>query len=77
MSGQVQEIARCPRCRAAVRSHYAGARPAVAFVRMRHLDQLDHLPPEHPHLRRVEAAMGAGHAEDYRAGGRFASANSG
>jgi hypothetical protein len=44
-SGQGQKIARCPRCRVAVWSHYAGAGPAVAFVRVGTLDQPDHLPP--------------------------------
>jgi hypothetical protein len=45
-SGQGQKIARCPRCRVAVWSHYAGAGPAVAFVRVGTLDQPDHLPPD-------------------------------
>ncbi len=45
-SGQGQQIARCPRCRVAVWSHYAGAGPAVAFVRVGTLDQPDHLPPD-------------------------------
>ncbi|HEY1230795.1 MAG TPA: GFA family protein, partial [Ramlibacter sp.] len=33
-SGQGQDIARCPRCRVAVWSHYAGAGPLVCFVRV-------------------------------------------
>jgi len=45
-SGQGQQIARCPRCRVAVWSHYAGAGPAVAFVRVGTLDEPDHLPPD-------------------------------
>src|SRR5438309_10097871 len=44
-SGQGQEIARCPRCRVAVWSHYAGARPLVAFVRVGTPHQPDRLPP--------------------------------
>ena len=45
-SGQGQQIARCPRCRVALWSHYAGAGPAVAFVRVGTLDEPDHLPPD-------------------------------
>jgi hypothetical protein len=45
-SGKGQQIARCPRCRIAVWSHYAGAGAAVAFVRVGTLDQPDHLPPD-------------------------------
>jgi hypothetical protein len=45
-SGLGQKIARCPRCRIAVWSHYAGAGPLVKFVRVGTLDQPDHLPPE-------------------------------
>jgi hypothetical protein len=44
-SGLGQKIARCPRCRIAVWSHYAGAGPVVKFVRVGTLDQPDHLPP--------------------------------
>ena len=39
-------IARCPNCRIAVWSHYAGAGPLVSFVRVGTLDQPDHLPPD-------------------------------
>jgi hypothetical protein len=45
-SGFGQKIARCPRCRTAVWSHYAGAGPVVKFVRVGTLDQPDHLPPD-------------------------------
>ena len=45
-SGLGQKIARCRRCRIAVWSHYAGAGPAVMFLRVGTLDQPDHLPPD-------------------------------
>ncbi len=45
-SGKGQRIARCPHCRVAVWSHYAGAGPRVAFVRVGTLDQPDQLPPD-------------------------------
>jgi hypothetical protein len=45
-SGAGQQIARCPRCRIAVWSHYAGAGPLVAFVRVGTLDDPDRLPPD-------------------------------
>ena len=45
-SGRGQKIARCPKCRIAVWSHYAGAGPTVCFVRIGTLDQPDHLPPD-------------------------------
>jgi len=45
-SGKGQRIARCPHCRVAVWSHYAGAGPAVAFVRVGTLDEPGHLPPD-------------------------------
>jgi len=45
-SGKGQTIARCPKCRIALWSHYAGAGPLVAFVRVGTLDQPDHLPPD-------------------------------
>lgn len=45
-SGKGQLIARCPRCRIAVWSHYAGAGPLVKFVRVGTLDEPDHLPPD-------------------------------
>jgi hypothetical protein len=45
-SGKGQVVARCPRCRIAVWSHYAGAGPLVKFVRVGTLDEPDHLPPD-------------------------------
>jgi hypothetical protein len=45
-SGLGQKIARCPRCRVAVWSHYAGSGPVVAFVRVGTLDNPDRLPPD-------------------------------
>jgi len=45
-SGLGQAIARCPRCRIAVWSHYGGAGPAVMFVRVGTLDEPDRLPPD-------------------------------
>lgn len=44
-SGKGQQIARCPRCRIAVWSHYAGGGPLLSFVRVGSLDQPDQLPP--------------------------------
>lgn len=45
-SGAGQSIARCPRCRIALWSHYAGAGPLLKFVRVGTLDDPDRLPPE-------------------------------
>jgi len=45
-SGSGQMIARCPQCRIAVWSNYAGAGPYVRFVRVGTLDAPDHLPPD-------------------------------
>jgi hypothetical protein len=45
-SGAGQQIARCPRCRLALWSHYAGAGPLVSFVRVGTLDEPDRLPPD-------------------------------
>jgi len=45
-SGKGQKIARCPRCRLALWSHYAGAGPVVAFVRVGTLDNPDACPPD-------------------------------
>jgi hypothetical protein len=45
-SGKGQQIARCPRCRVAVWSHYAGAGPSVKFMRVGTLDEPDHFPPD-------------------------------
>jgi hypothetical protein len=45
-SGKGQKIARCPHCRLAVWSHYAGAAHFVKFVRVGTLDAPDRLPPD-------------------------------
>ena len=45
-SGKGQQIARCPRCRIALWSHYAGVRQLAAFVRVGTLDDPDALPPD-------------------------------
>lgn len=45
-SGKGQKIARCPACRIALWSHYAGAGDAVRFVRVGTLDEPDRLPPD-------------------------------
>lgn len=45
-SGKGQKVSRCPRCRVAVWSNYAGAGDSVRFIRVGTLDQPDHLPPD-------------------------------
>lgn len=45
-SGAGQKIARCPRCRLAVWSHYAGSGPVTKFVRVGTLDDPDQMPPD-------------------------------
>jgi len=45
-SGKGQKIARCPACRVAVWSHYAGAGERVAFVRVGTLDEPGRLAPD-------------------------------
>jgi hypothetical protein len=45
-SGKGQQIARCPRCRIALWSHYGGGGRLVAFVRVGTLDEPDALPPD-------------------------------
>ena len=45
-SGRGQQIARCPSCRIALWSHYAGAGPVVSFVRVGTLSRPDLLPPD-------------------------------
>ena len=45
-SGLGQKIARCPTCRVAVWSHYAGSGPIMKFVRVGSLDQPDLMPPD-------------------------------
>ncbi|HVZ45373.1 MAG TPA: GFA family protein [Ramlibacter sp.] len=46
LSGQGQLIARCPQCRVALWSHYAGAGPVLKFVRVGTLDDPDALAPD-------------------------------
>lgn len=46
LSGRGQLIARCPKCKVAVWSHYAGAGRLVKFVRVGTLDSPDLLPPD-------------------------------
>ncbi|MDI4632170.1 GFA family protein [Pelomonas sp. V22] len=45
-SGAGQQIARCPQCRVALYSHYAGAGPLMAFLRVGTLDEPDRCPPD-------------------------------
>jgi hypothetical protein len=45
-SGRGQQIARCPNCRVALWSHYSGAGPVLAFVRVGTLDNPDVMPPD-------------------------------
>ena len=45
-SGKGQKIYRCPNCRIAVWSHYAGAGTHVYFIRVGTLDNPDNLPPD-------------------------------
>ena len=45
-SGKGQKISRCPQCRVAVWSNYAGGGDAVRFVRVGTLDEPDRLPPD-------------------------------
>ena len=45
-SGKGQRISRCPRCRVAVWSNYAGSGDAIHFVRVGTLDEPDRLPPD-------------------------------
>jgi len=45
-SGRGQKIARCPHCKVAVWSHYAGSGPVTRFVRVGTLDDPDALPPD-------------------------------
>lgn len=45
-SGKGQKISRCPRCRIAVWSNYAGAGDTARFVRVGTLDEPDRLPPD-------------------------------
>jgi hypothetical protein len=45
-SGNGQMIVRCPSCRIAVWSHYAGAGELLSFVRVGTLDEPDAAPPD-------------------------------
>ena len=45
-SGRGQRIWRCPSCRLALWSHYAGAGARLSFVRVGTLDDPDQLPPD-------------------------------
>ncbi len=45
-SGKGQPVARCPTCRVAVWSHYAGSGPVATFVRVGTLDAPDTLAPD-------------------------------
>lgn len=45
-SGKGQKISRCPNCRIALWSNYAGAGDRIRFVRVGTLDQPDRLPPD-------------------------------
>lgn len=46
LSGKGQKIARCPKCRVALWSNYAGAGDAVRFVRVGTLDEAGRFPPD-------------------------------
>jgi hypothetical protein len=45
-SGKGQKIARCPACRIALWSNYAGAGDRLRFVRVGTLDEPDRMPPD-------------------------------
>jgi len=45
-SGKGQKIARCPTCRIALWSNYAGSGDRIRFVRVGTLDDPDRLPPD-------------------------------
>lgn len=45
-SGKGQRIVRCPDCRVALWSHYAGAGDKIKFVRVGTLDDPDRFPPD-------------------------------
>ena len=57
-SGAGQQIARCPRCRVAVWSHYVGRRPGAEVRSRRHARRPRPAAARHPHLHGVEAALG-------------------
>ncbi len=45
-SGKPQAVLRCPQCEVALWSHYPGAGPKLAFVRVGTLDEPGRLPPD-------------------------------
>lgn len=45
-SGKGQKISRCPKCRVALWSNYAGTGDAIRFVRVGTLDEPDLFPPD-------------------------------
>ncbi len=45
-SGRGQKILRCPTCKVALWSHYAGSGDKVCFVRVGTLEEPDRLPPD-------------------------------
>ena len=45
-SGKGQKVMRCPTCRVAVWSHYSGAGPRFAFLRVGTLEKPDLMPPD-------------------------------
>ena len=45
-SGRGQEILRCPTCKVALWSHYAGGGPKITFVRVGTLDDPNLFPPD-------------------------------
>src|ERR1700729_1609015 len=46
LSGKGQKISRCPKCRVALWSNYAGSGDAVRFLRIGTLDEPDRFPPD-------------------------------
>jgi hypothetical protein len=46
LSGKGQKISRCPKCRIALWSNYAGSGDAVRFVRVGTFDEPDRFPPD-------------------------------
>ncbi len=46
LSGKGQKIVRCPQCRIAVWSHYAGTGDKVCYIRVGTLDEPDRLSPD-------------------------------
>lgn len=45
-SGKGQKVARCPKCKIALWSHYPGGGPASAFIRVGTLDDPSAMPPD-------------------------------